>query len=195
MFIVFEGIDGAGSTTQSKLLYEFLVSKGFNVLLTKEPTNSEIGKLIRKALKKEIELSNLTLQLLFIADRANHLEKEILPALKSGKIVVCDRYFLSTIAYGMLDLDRDWLINLNSKFLFPHIIFLLDVDPKIAIKRISSSKSEKELFEKEEILKKVRENYLQLAKEFKNVYIIDASKSIEEVFESVKEIVSKFLKI
>jgi dTMP kinase len=192
-FIVFEGIDGAGLTTQANLLENYLKSKGYDVILTKEPTNNLIGGLIRAALKKEWITSNKTLQLLFSADRAHHLEREIIPALEKGKIVISDRYFLSTIAYGMIEVEKDWLKALNSKFLIPDIIFILDLPVKVALERIGKSRFGFELFEEKGKLEKIRRNFIELSKEYNNCFIIDASKSIEEVHENIKKIVNKII--
>ncbi|MGC9200928.1 MAG: dTMP kinase [Candidatus Aenigmatarchaeota archaeon] len=192
-FIVFEGIDGAGLTTQANLLENYLKSKGYDVILTKEPTNNLIGGLIRAALKKEWITSNKTLQLLFSADRAHHLEREIIPALEKGKIVISDRYFLSTIAYGMIEVEKDWLKALNSKFLIPDIIFIFDLPVEIALERIGKSRFGFELFEEKGKLEKIRRNFIELSKEYNNCFIIDASKSIEEVHENIKKIVNKII--
>lgn len=192
MFIVFEGIDGAGLSTQAKLLASYLETRG-NVLLTKEPTTSEIGILIRKILQKRWNTSSDTLQLLFVADRAHHVYHVILPALKEGKIVVCDRYVLSTIAYGMLELEKIWLKNLNERFPLPNITFIIDVPPAISLNRIAKSRDECEHFETEQKLKIVREHFLELAKEYENCFIINGTKSIKDVHTDVKHIISKFI--
>lgn len=132
-FIVFEGLDGSGQSTQAGLLKEFLSENGFNAILTKEPTlDSEAGKKIRKILNKEIKVSPSQLQELMVQDRREHLEKVIIPALEEGKIVISDRYFLSTFAFGVSDgLDLEWLIEMNNQFLYPDIIFLLKVKGSI----------------------------------------------------------------
>ncbi|MEM3411829.1 MAG: dTMP kinase [archaeon] len=191
MFIVFEGLDGSGQSTQAELLYEYLTSRGKKVLLTKEPTNTIFGGIAKSCLKKELNLSPMTLQLLFATDRSHHLEKEILPALETGKIVISDRYFFSSIAYGSLDVEMDFLMKINSKFKVPDLIFFLDVPPKICIKRISNSRNGFELFEEEKKLEKVRENYLKIWSKFKNVFKIDGTKEKEKVFEEIREIIDK----
>jgi dTMP kinase len=189
-FIVFEGLDGSGQTTQAHLLKEFLSQKGCKVHLTKEPTSNLIGGLIRGQLQNEWKSSQDCLQLLFAADRAHHLEKEIIPLLKKGVIVISDRYFFSTIAYGAIEIkDWKWLLDINKNFLLPDIIFLLKTPPKICIKRIKTTRFEITLFEKEKILAKVLKNYLKLAKEFKNVYIIDGTKTVKEVAGEVQKVV------
>jgi len=194
-FIVFEGIDGAGLTTQAELLEKYLRSKKYEVVLTKEPTNNLIGGIIRAALKKEWSTSNRTLQLLFSADRAHHLEKEIIPALENGKIVISDRYFISTIAYGMIELEKDWLKALNSKFLLPDIIFMIDVPVEVSIERIKASRFGFELFEEKKKLEKIRNNFLELSKEYKNCFVINGNRSIEEVHKEIVKIVEEKLKL
>ena len=187
MLIVFEGIDGSGQTTQSKLLADYLISKNYKVFLTKEPTNNEIGKLIRKILNKEIEFNNLGLQLLMMADRAYHM-KEIRNYLMNNFIVVCDRFWFSTVAYGAENEKMfKFLFKINSEFFgFPDFLIILDVDPEIALKR----KEAKEIFENVEKLKRVRENYLKIekvAKKYTKVFVINSSKSIEEVQKEIRE--------
>jgi dTMP kinase len=194
-FIVFEGIDGAGLTTQAELLEKYLRNKKYEVVLTKEPTNNLIGGIIRAALKKEWVTSNRTLQLLFSADRAHHLEKDIIPALENGKIVISDRYFISTIAYGMIELEKDWLKALNSKFLLPDIIFIIDVPVEVSIERIKASRFGFELFEEKKKLEKIRNNFLELSKEYKNCFVINGNRSIEEVHKEIVKIVEEKLKL
>jgi len=188
-FIVFEGLDGSGQSTQAKLLKEFLEKeKKISVILTKEPTNqAPIGVLIRQVLKKEIKVDPLALQLLFCADRAEHLKNVIEPALRNKQWVVSDRYFFSTIAYGSLNLNFNWLIKLNENFLMPDIIFLLKVKPEICLKRIDVNREKREFFEESGKLKKVWNGYQLLKKKYSNVKIIDGEKSIKEVFLKIKK--------
>lgn len=194
-FIVFEGIDGAGLSTQALLLEKTLRKNGYEVVLTKEPTAGLIGGLIRACLKNEWKTSPLTLQLLFAGDRAHHLEYEIIPALERGKIVVCDRYYLSTIAYGMLNLEREWLEAINSKFLKPDITFLLDIPVEVSLERIKASRFGVELFEKKQELERVRENYLKLIGSCERAYIIDGTKPIEDVHREVIEKIREALNL
>lgn len=196
-FIVFEGLDGSGQSTQAGLLREFLMEKGFNVILTKEPTlYSEAGKRIRKILDKEIKVSPEELQELMVEDRKEHLEKVIIPALKQGKIVISDRYFLSTFAFGSADgLDLQELIKMNNQFLYPDIIFLLKVSPSVCIERIKNRGDRVALFEKEEKLSEVWKTYKILPDRLDNIFVIDGEKSIEKVFEKVKEIIIKRLNL
>jgi dTMP kinase len=187
MFIAFEGLDGSGSSTQSRMLATKLEAHGHPVLQTKEPTNNtHIGKLIREILQHKWECSSVGLQLLFSADRAEHLKNEIEPALKNGRIVITDRYFFSTIAYGSLAVDDwFWLKSLGRHFRVPDITFLFKLDPAICIERIAGRGSNFELFEEHEKLEKIWLGYERLAREYQNIKIIDATKSIEDIAEEI----------
>ena len=194
--IVLEGLDGSGQSTQAYLLKDFLEKLGHKAYVTKEPTSSLIGGLIRGQLSGEWKSKQECLQLLFAADRAHHLEKQIIPLLEKGVYVICDRYFFSTIAYGATEIkDWDWLVKLNDKFLLPDIVFFLKVSPEECIRRIQESRFEIALFEKENILKEVLKNFLKLVKEFENVYTIDGEKSIEEVAENIHQAIRSKFKI
>jgi dTMP kinase len=187
-FIVFEGLDGSGQSTQADLLFKYLKKEGKKVYLTAEPTIFLIGGLIKSQLAGEWKSSPECLQLLFTADRAYHLEKEIIPLLEKGVNVICTRYVLSTLAYGSIDIeDKDWLWEINNKFIFPDETFFLKTSPIICIGRIKKERFHEELFEKEEKLTKVIENYLEFIPRFENVHIADGEKSIEAVFEEVKK--------
>jgi len=196
-FIVFDGLDGSGMSTQAAKLVDFLKEKEqklkfghTSAYLTKEPTSSLIGGLIKSQLTHDWKSSQECLQLLFSADRAYHLEKEIIPLLERGAIVVCDRYFFSTLAFGSLEIkDFNWLLNLQKKFLLPDITFFLKVSPKICIERIKKERSGLTLFEKEGIMGKVWENYEKLVKRFKNVYIINGERPVDKIAQDIQKIV------
>lgn len=187
-FIVFEGLDGSGQTTQAGLLRDLLQKSGFKVVLTKEPTlDSEAGKKIRQALDKVIRVEPGLLQELFVQDRKEHLENLVIPALKEGKIVISDRYFFSTFAFGVSDgLDLQWLIKLNDGFLLPDMSFILKVNPQTCIKRIEHRGEGKKLFEREKKLVKVWQTYKILPDIFRNVCMINGEKPIGEVFAEVE---------
>ena len=187
--IVLEGIDGSGTSTQAKLLYEALQKRNYPVELTSEPSDGAIGNLIRDYLKGEQVFSerNLgahSLALLFAADRLDHLGSRILPWLMRGKVVVSDRYLLSSLAYQSLDCDLEWIKIINREAPPPDLTILLDLPVEISLKRVSQRQLWPELFEKAEIQKRVRENYLRLARELysdQRIVVIDADKSIEEI--------------
>ena len=187
-FIVIEGLDGSGQSTQVALLKDFLIKQGFEVITTKEPTqSSEAGKKIKEILEKKIQSESIQFQKLFAQDRLAHLENTITPALRQGKTVISDRYFFSSFAYGTADgADLEELIKLNNEFLLPDLTFLLKVRPKVCIGRIEKRGSVKTLFEKQERLEKVWQVYEKLFSRFKNIKIIDGEKSIEQVFEQIK---------
>jgi dTMP kinase len=194
LFIVIDGPDGSGISTQVELLGKWLKELGKKVITTKEPTSGIIGGIIRAVLKHEWETDQMTLQLLFSADRAHHLKKEIIPALKKGYIVISDRYILSTYCFGTIDgINLDWLRSVNSQFVKPNLTIILDVPPEVSLVRIKRSRAIIELFEDVKKLRRIRENFKRLSKEFPNTFVIDATKSIEEVHEEIKGIVRKFL--
>ena len=194
-FIVIEGLDGSGQTTQANLLKDCLEKKGFKVMLTKEPTlDSDAGKEIERILNEEIIISPTQLQELFAEDRAEHLRHTIAPSLESEKIVISDRYFLSSLAFGTADwASLNYLICLNKEFLEPDLTILLKVSPRACIKRIKKRGIKQTLFEKEKQLEKVWQVYEKLAKRFKNIVIVNGEKSIEEIHEKVWQIVKKTL--
>jgi len=193
MFIAFEGLDGSGSSTQARLLAEKLEASGHPALVTKEPTASNpIGRMIRDVLQHKWQASPEALQLLFSADRAEHLKDEIQPALKKGQIVISDRYLFSTIAFGSLAVpDVEWLKQLNRLYPLPDMTFLFKLDPAECMKRIHSRGQPTELFEKEEKLRKIWKTYEAISKGYPNVHLIDASQSIEVIREEIWGIVEK----
>jgi dTMP kinase len=194
MFIALEGLDGSGSTTQGTLLKENLESIGKSVVFTKEPTSdTPIGRMLRDVLQHKWEAGRDCLQLLFTADRAQHVKQVIKPALDQDKIVITDRYFFSTLAYGFTDMDFEWLKCLNKNFPVPDITFYLKLDPAQCIKRIENRGKGFEYFEKEESLKKVAAGYAQVVRDFPEVRIIDSDRPIPEVQNDIWKIVSKML--
>ncbi|MFV9676384.1 MAG: dTMP kinase [Methanosarcinales archaeon] len=193
-FIAFEGLDGAGSTTQAGKLTVYLKERLKKVHLTKEPTNNLIGGLIRGQLTKEWRTGPECLQLLFTADRAHHLEKEVIPLLKQEITVITDRYFFSSVAFGSLGIeDRDWLRKINDRFILPDLTFLLHVSPQVCLHRIKENRFHLELFEEEEHIAKIWRTYNELAQEFENVYVINGEKPAEEVFADILKIVNAYL--
>ena len=172
MFIVLEGPDGAGTTLHSKLLAEKLVAEGKQVVLTAEPTDGAIGSWIRGELNRGA-LPASALQLLFCADRAEHVEKVIKPALAEGKFVVSDRYTLSTIAYGeTFGVDREWLKTINEAFPKPDVTILALPPISVCLERLGRRET-RDMFEKEELQVKIHAAYKKLAEEQPQIHIVD----------------------
>ena len=194
-FIVIEGLDGSGQSTQVKLLSEFLIKNGHNVVSTKEPTkDSEAGKNIRDVINKSCEVSPSKLQELFAEDRREHLANVIVPALKDGKTVISDRYFFSSFAYGAASgADLEDLIGLNQDFLMPDFTVILRVKPEVCMERIGKRGESQTLFEQREKLAKVWKIYEILPQRFDGVYIIDGERTIEKVQENIKELLQENL--
>ena len=187
--IVIEGIDGAGKTTHARKLVRWLRKKGIRARYTFEPTRGAIGRILEKmASKRKVDVR--VEALLFAADRIDHLNKIIKPLLEKGFIIISDRYVHSSIAYQSITVgDQGWVEELNKFAEKPDLVILLDVDPETGLKRIKRKRAR---FERIEILKKVREKYLELA-EKEGFKVINANRGVEEVFEDVKSSVEKFL--
>lgn len=186
MYIVFEGIDGAGKSTQIKMLKEWLEANGFRVETLVEPTDSEIGKLIREMLQRpdaETDKLQKTLGLLFAADRMLIMDK----LEDESKIIISDRSFISSLAYQE---PAEWIEELNKYAKKPDLLLLLDLDPKTSVARTDG----KDTFENEEYLTKVRENYLDLAKNY-TCEIIDASNGVNKMSSDIKKAVAPYLGI
>ena len=211
MLITFEGIEGSGKSTQAKALYNWLMSKGFNCVLTKEPGATYLGKILRRLLliPQREEITKEAELFLYLADRSQHVELFIKPSIEQGKVVIIDRFIDSTIAYQ--GYGRGFSINLLTslnelvlKGLKPNITFLLDLDPKEGLRRVDKRNkqggiSSKEIrFEQETISfhNRVRTGYLELQKKFPDrIILLDARKDPNEIFNEVLSVVKKKLKV
>lgn len=178
VFIVIEGLDGSGKTTQARLLAKKL-SKKYNIFLTTEPSRGKIGSYIREYyLYEKQRLPTDVEALLFAADRLEHVKKELVPALDEGKLVICDRYLHSSLAYqGSSGLSIDWIRGINSKALQPDIGIFIDLAPEVVLKRLNRKKSVMETLETQQ---KVREIYLKFVENGELVRI-DGDKPKEDV--------------
>lgn len=200
-FITFEGADGCGKTTQSKLVQKYLEENGYDVLWTREPGAIGLGQKIRELLLHyDGVVAPMCEAFLFLADRAQHIENIIKPAINSGKIVICDRHTDSTIAYQGYGRGEDikrltYLNNLATGDTKPDLTFVFDVSTEIAQLRVGDEKDRMEAAGIE-FHKKVRHGYLEIAKqEPHRVKIVNADNSIEDVFEDTKKLLNDFLKI
>ncbi|MEM0018118.1 MAG: dTMP kinase, partial [Candidatus Korarchaeum sp.] len=151
MLVAFEGIDGAGKTTQSKRLLAKLRELGVRASWSKEPSDGRIGALIRSALRGEIDLDQRTLALLFAADRIEHMR-----SLSVNCVIIIDRYILSSLAYQGVFMPFEWILELNKWVELPDVVFYLDLSPEVALKRVT----DRSIYHSIDLLKMVRENYM-----------------------------------
>ena len=192
LFIALEGIDGSGTTTHTRLLGKWLANKGWEVMQTHEPTNYRIGRLLREILR-DAAVPPAVDALLFAADRVDHTIRRIQPALDQGKIVITDRYIESSVAYqSSSGLQKEWVLALNQFALQPNLTILLDIPPEVALRRKKKPKP-REKFEKVAFLTKVRQVFLDRAKE-QGFTIIKAEQSIKEVQHQIQKLVEPLLR-
>lgn len=185
MYIVLEGIDGAGKSTQCEMLEKWLIKEGYQTKKIVEPTTSDIGKVIRKELlnpESTNDINQQRLTLLFAADRLT-LKQEILDAKNSKEnILISDRSFYSSICYqNNSSVKSDWIYQVNRYTPRPDLTILLDLTEKEAIKRCDRE----EVFENLDFLEKTRKNYLGLLDVEENIEVVDASLSLEQVHENI----------
>lgn len=207
-FIVLEGIDGSGTTTQASLLVDWLKAKGRAARLTREPSRGPIGLFLRQALEHRLmdergrptQVDWQSLALLFAADRMDHLQREVLPALAKGEIVISDRYDLSSLLYQSQTSDvgaasLPWLQSLNERARRPDLTLVFDVEPSVAEARRAARGGPEELFEKQELQRRLAQGY-RLARELlprDRVEVIEASGSIDEVQEQLRVLLELLL--
>ena len=191
VFICVEGLDGCGKTTQTKLLVERHEKKGYDAIYTAEPSRGQIGKFIKKyCLHGETRGSSIVEALLFAADRFEHTEKEVIPALNEGKLVVSDRYVYSSLAYqGAAGLDLKWIEKINEHAIRPDLAVFIDVEPETVIQRLKPRKS---IMENLGTQRKVRKVYVEFVEKGELVKI-DGNKSKQEVADDILTVVLGFL--
>ena len=215
-FIVLEGIDGSGTTTQAHALRHWFERAGHPVVSTREPSDGPVGMLIRLALTRRLVgaspethdgsgsssaaqegIDVSTLALLFAADRADHVATQVGPSLEAGRHVLCDRYLLSTLAYQGLEVDDEWLREINRPALTPDLTLFLDVPPELAARRMRGSRLRREMYEELEEQRRIRERYLELIGRkipaIGPVVVLDGSRPADEVTRRVTSIVDTLL--
>jgi dTMP kinase len=190
-FIVFEGVDGGGKSTQIRMLADYFKEREYEVELHMEPTKGPIGNLLWNYMRsKDRSFSPETEALLFAADRIEH-GKIIEKALTEGKVIISDRYLHSSLAYqGAAGVDVEWMKSLNRHALKPDLVILLDIDPGKSLERVSDRA--KTVFEEKEYLRKVRDGYLRYA-EAGELVVVDANQSIGDVHADIKKLVEKLI--
>ncbi|HBT20737.1 MAG TPA: dTMP kinase [Peptococcaceae bacterium] len=201
LLISFEGPEGSGKSTQAEIVYKWLLKKGYETILTWEPGGTELGKLVRDILlNRGLFIAPKAEMLLYGADRAQHVEEVIYPALKNGKIVLCDRFIDSSLAYQAyargLDINFVEQINiLASGGLIPDLTLLFDLPIEEGFKRKKRGDFDRIERESLEFHKAVREGYLAVARNNPHrVKLIDASRPLESVAEAAISAVDEFLK-
>lgn len=195
-FIVIEGGDGTGKSTQIKLIAEYLRKKGFDVIITREPGGVTTAEKIRGIILNE-EIDPVTEALLFASARREHLKKKVIPALSKGQIVLCDRFVYSSLAYQGyargLGIENVYKINEPAiEGIMPGLTILLELSPEKGIERINSNRADEVNrldLEGLDFHNKVRDGYSKVVEMYpENKYVkIDASQSIEDVFEDIKK--------
>lgn len=192
-FVVFEGLDGAGTTTQMQLLAEYCDQNDRPCRATFEPTNKPIGRLVRSVLRKQIVTTPLSLAMLYAADREDHLNNPVnglMRDLDEGKLVICDRYLYSSLAYQSVDSDFETIQRLNA-FPSPQYLFFIDTPVDECLRRIKGRGDQEELFERHEFLEKVKENYERIFETLgKEVTLVrlDGLLPKEEIARNIQEI-------
>ncbi len=208
LYIVLEGIDGSGKTTQVEFIKKYFEERGREVVTTREPRKDKrslIGKLIQEVLYGQTGISPIAFQYLFSADRQMHHEEVVIPALKEGKVVISDRCYWSAIPYGLLDKEESVesgaikrslvaqsILSFYHQFIVPDVTFYLDVKLKTALERIASGDGAKEIYEDGAKLKRAIKGYEWLMKEFpKEFTVINAEQAVEKVTEDILRRIKK----
>lgn len=187
MLIAFEGIDGSGKSTQAAMLADDFRREGREVIFTREPTHGPHGTAIRQSFTTGRLSAQQELDLL-VADRREHVEQLIAPALARGAVVVIDRYYYSTVAYqASRGLDPKAVLELNRSFApKPSLVFLVDLDPRVALERISARAGGRDLVENLDEQLRVREAFLRLASTEPHFVVIDGALGVEAMHASIR---------
>lgn len=197
-FIVFEGIDGSGKTTQARMLAEHLRANGRRVVLTAEPTDFPSGTALRQALGGAVKKSECEMAALFVQDRIAHNihpTEGIRALTESGTDVICDRYYYSTLAYQGQSTDYSWVKAMNllcPEIKKPDLCIYVDLLPEQSLERIARGRDSTEIYENLATLTKVREQFLSVIRdlgECENICVIDGYKGIDEIFSDICAIV------
>ncbi len=196
-FIVFEGIDASGKGTQSVKLVDYLNSIGVNAIYTHEPTSTNpIGMLIKDWLDKKIEITSMhAIPLLYAADRYEHVENVIKPALERGTWVIADRYFYSTLAYETAILNGgddifEWIEMVHKYILRPDYVFYIKISPEESVRR----KPKGDRLERIDMQKKFYSEYEKIVKKYSNIIVINGEQDVNTVFNDIKSKMDEILK-
>jgi dTMP kinase len=199
-FIVFEGLDGAGTTTQARLLSDHLTATGRSVFLTCEPTDGPIGRLIREILSGSATVTHHALAMLYAADRHDHLYggQGMLEQLRDHDLVISDRYFYSSVAYQAVDVPKEDVLSYNAPYPHPMIIIYIDTPVSECLKRIDTSRDSRDIFEHEHFQQAVYENYEQMFSEISEQIMfcrIDGRLPIDQIHRQITSFVDQRMSI
>jgi dTMP kinase len=187
LFVVLEGIDGSGTTTQLALLKSHLEGRGRSVHATREPSSGPVGRLVREILLGRHGLPDgapadgLAMALLFAADRRDHLRREIEPALSSGQDVISDRYLMSSLAYQAEEAERGWVSELARDVRPPDLTVLVDVPAEMAAARRRAAGRAVERYDDDRVQARVAENYRRLAAADPGAVVVDGAQTVADV--------------
>ncbi len=197
-FIVFEGIDGSGKSTQMKILSERLKTREIKTRLTLEPTYGLAGEVLHNILSGKIKADPKVTAALFVADRLDHITNEkdgVLKSLEAGETVLCDRYYFSSYAYQSTEVPAEWVVEANrlcAETLKPDVTIFIDISPDTAMERIVENRETVEIYENKEKLTRVREAYFaafERMKNFETVKIINGERAVEEIADEIESFV------
>lgn len=192
-FVVLEGIDGAGTTTQLKLVSGWAEKSGVDCCTDFEPTERPLGKMLRKILAGKKKADPHTIALLFAADRSEHVygQNGILEHTQNGKMQVCDRYLFSSLAYQSIDTDLDWVHGINSRFPLPEYLVYLNVPIAETARRLEG-RTRRDIYEYTEFQKKLKRSYDAVLDRFSysgmKIRVIDGTQSVEKIHEEIASI-------
>jgi dTMP kinase len=199
-FVVFEGLDGAGTTTQQSYLANWLTDAAVAVETTKEPTSGPLGGVIRQAIDKRTVLDPVALALAFAADRADHVTNPINGIAKSlheKKWVLCDRYLFSSLAYqSVAGIDTDWILEINRFAISPDVTIFIDTDPEVCMDRIRSRSSHEELFHDQSLLQQTRAIYGKVIDDERltgKLIVVDGNNKPDDVAHEIQRNVTEWL--
>jgi len=188
LLVVLEGIDGAGTTTQAQLLARALDRRDVAAHLTREPSDGPVGRLLREILAgHHAPTDATTLSLLFAADRADHIQREVAPALASGRVVVSDRWYHSSLAYQGAGEERAWIAELNRRARRPDLTIFLRVTPEVAAERRASARRGDELFDAMPLQRQIARGYEDIMQDLAGsepIEIVDGEQPVERVAEA-----------
>lgn len=191
--VLIEGLDGCGKSTHAKLLARWLRARGHKVIITDEPTNNTIGRVIKRALRGEVRVPIAVEALLFATDRVQHVKNVIEPAVRAGKVVLNERYIYSSLAYqSARGVPAGWIRSINRYAPKPDLTILIDISADIALARIKPSRKLDEFECDMRLQRRVRRNYLRLARR-EGLKVVDGARSRDEVQTRIRKLVGAVL--